>query len=70
MENDFNLEDREKFRIDPHVWLRTLLAIAGDKDKKREVVLAVSKRTGVSPEKAEVIFTTTIRLLLNETHLN
>ena len=70
MENDFDLEDREKFRINPHAWLHTLLAIAGDKEKKREVVQIVSERTGVSLEKAELIFAKTIRLLLNETRLN
>ena len=70
MENDFGLENREKFKINPHVWLHTLLAIAGDKDKKREVVLTIAEKTGVPPEKAEMILTTTIRLLLNETRLN
>ena len=70
MEHDFNLEDREKFRINPHVWLRTLLAVAGDKEKKQEVVRALAERSGISHEQADAIFATTIRLLLDETRLN
>ena len=70
MENDFNLEDRENFRINPEVWLHTLLAIVGDKDKKEEVVQKVAQRSGLPPEKVEVIIATTISVLLNQTRSN
>jgi hypothetical protein len=70
MENDFDLEDREKFRINPHVWLRTLLAIAGDKEKKEDVVQKISQKTGFPPEKIEEIIATTIGVLINETRAN
>lgn len=70
MENDFDLENRENFKINPHVWLYTLLAITGDKEKKNEVVQRIAQTTGVLPEKAEMIIATTIKILLNETRSN
>lgn len=70
MESDFNLEDRETFRINPETWLRTLLAIAGDKEKKEEVLQIIAKKTGYLPEQVDVIFATTISLLINQTRAN
>jgi hypothetical protein len=70
MENEFELENRENFRINPQVWLHTLLAIAGDKDKKAEVVAKVARATGMPPEKVEVIMATTISILINQTRAN
>lgn len=72
MENDFDfdLEDRENFRINPEVWLHTLLAIAGDKEKKQEVVQKIAQKTGFTPEKMEVIIKTTIGILINQTRAN
>jgi hypothetical protein len=70
MESDFNLEDRETFRINPETWLHTLLAIAGDQEKKEEVLQIIAKKTGYLPEQVEVIFATTISLLINQTRTN
>jgi hypothetical protein len=70
MENDFDLEDRESFRINPEVWLHTLLAIAGDKDRKAEIVQRVAQKTGFTPEKVNLIITTTIGVLINQTRAN
>lgn len=72
MENDFDfdLEDRENFRINPEMWLHTLLAIAGDKERKQEVVQKISQKTGFSPENVKVIITTTISVLINQTRAN
>ena len=70
MENNFNLEDKEKFRINPHIWLQTLLAITGDKEKKQEMVQTVSEKTGFTPPQVEHILATTISQLINETRLN
>lgn len=72
MENefDFDLEDREKFRINPEVWLHTLLAITGDKEKKAEVVRQITQKTGFSSEQVELIITTTIGILANQTRAN
>jgi len=68
--NDYDLEHGDDFKIDPQVWLKTLLAIAGDKEKKEEVVQRIAQKTGVPPEKVEVIIATTISVLLNDTRAN
>jgi hypothetical protein len=72
MENefDFDLEDRENFRINPEVWLHTLLAITGDKEKKAEMVRQITRKTGYSPEQVDLILTTTIGVLINQTRAN
>ena len=72
MENDFDfgLEDLENFRINPEVWLHTLLAIAGDKEKKAETVRQMVQTTGFSPEQVQVIIRTTIGILINQTRAN
>ena len=70
MENDFDLEDRENFRINPEVWLHTLLAIVGDKEKKEEVIERIAQKTEFTSAKVEVIITTTISVLLNQTRSN
>jgi hypothetical protein len=70
MENEFDLENIEGFRINPEVWLHTLLAIVGDKDKKEEVVQRVAQQSGFSPERVELIMATTIGILLSDTRAN
>ncbi len=64
----FDLQNREDFKINPHVWLRTLLAIAGDKEKKEEVAQRVAQETGWPLEKVEALMSTTIKILMNQTH--
>ncbi len=68
MQEEYN--NLENFKINPHVWLRTLLAIAGDKDRKAEAVQIISEETGFSPEEVEVILGTTISVLMNDTRSN
>ena len=70
MKNEYQLDDIQDFKINPHVWLQTLLAIAGDKEKKAEVIEVISQKTGFSPEKVEVILSTTINVLVSETRSN
>lgn len=70
MKNDYQLDDIKDFKINPHIWLQTLLAIAGDKEKKAEVVEIISEKTGFSPERVEVILATTINVLVSETRSN
>lgn len=70
MENEFDLENRENSKINPEVWLHTLLAIVGDKDRKAEVVQRVAHTTGFTPEKVNLIIGTTISVLINQTRAN
>jgi hypothetical protein len=70
MSNEYELDDLENFKINRHVWLRTLIAIAGDKDRKAEAVQIISEQTGFSPDKVEVILATIISVLLKDTRAN
>jgi hypothetical protein len=72
MENDFDfdLEDRENFKINPELWLRTLLAITGDTEKKENVIQRIMQKSGFSHEKVELIIRTTIGILINQTRAN
>ena len=70
MENNFDLENRENFRINPQVWLQTLLAIAGDREMKTKVVQKIARESGFHPEQVEVLMATTIRILMDQTRSN
>jgi hypothetical protein len=70
MENNFDLENRENFRINSQEWLHTLLAIAGDREKKEEVIQMVACETGWPLETVEALIATTIRILMNQTRSN
>jgi hypothetical protein len=70
MRNEFDLQNAEGFKINPHVWLQTLLAIAGDKTTKQEVIETIAEKTELPTDQVEVIFATTIKVLLNDTRAN
>jgi hypothetical protein len=74
MENDFDfdfdVEDKENFKINPEVWLHTLLAITGDQEKKEKVIQRIVQKSGFSHEKVDIILKTTIRILINQTRAN
>jgi hypothetical protein len=70
MDNDFDLENVENFKINPEVWLHTLLAIVGDRDRKAEIIQRVAHKTGFAPEKVNLIIRTTISVLINQTRAN
>ena len=72
MENDFDfdLEHRENFKINPEVWLHTLLAIVGDKEKEEQIIQRIMQNSGFSHEKVELIIRTTIGVLINQTRAN
>jgi hypothetical protein len=70
MENESDLQNRESFRINPQVWLQTLLAIAGDKEKRGEVIQRVARETGCPPENVEALMSTTIKILMNQNRSN
>ncbi|HJS18320.1 MAG TPA: hypothetical protein VJ785_06215 [Anaerolineales bacterium] len=70
MQDDYQLDDMENFKIDPHTWLRTLLAILGDKEKKANVIQIIAEKTGFTTEEAELIMTTIMGVLINDTRSN
>lgn len=69
-EFDFDLENRENFKINPEVWLHTLLAIMGDQEKKEQAVRQIVQKTGLSPEETNLFIRTTIGILINQTRAN
>lgn len=70
MKSDYSLDELKNFKIDPHVWLQTLLAIAGDREKKEEVIQIIAEKTGFPPDKVQVIMTAAIGALVEETRSN
>ena len=70
MRNEFDLQNAEGFRINPQVWLQTLLAIAGDKATKQDVIQVIASQTNLPTEQVEMIFATTIKVLLHDTRAN
>jgi len=70
MQNKYDLKNMEGFKIDPHTWLQTLLAIAGDREKKEEVIQIVADQSGVSAEQVEELIGATIRILITDTRSN
>jgi hypothetical protein len=67
MSSGHDLEKGDHFRINAEVWLRTLLAITGDKERKEEVVQTVAQMTGFTTEKVGIIMAATISVLINDT---
>ncbi len=70
MKQEYDLRDLENFKINPHVWLQTLLAIAGDKEKKQEVVEILVEQSGLPPVQVERIISSVINVLMNDTRSN
>ena len=70
MRNEFDLQNAEGFRINPQVWLQTLLAIAGDRATKQAVIETIAEQTDLPTGQVEFIFATTIKVLLNDTRAN
>jgi len=65
-DNDWN----DETEIDTEVWLRTLLAISGDKERKAELIWKISEKTGQSPEQIEVILSATLTYLAGVSRSN
>lgn len=70
MRNEFDLQNAQGFRIDPQVWLQTLLAIAGDSATKEEVIRTIADQVDLPTDQVEMIFAKTIKVLLNDTRSN
>ncbi len=67
---NFDAPWNDDYEIDPEVWLRALLAITGDRGQKEKVVNSIVEKTGLPPEKVEVIIAYTIEFMANRTRLN
>jgi hypothetical protein len=56
--------------IDAEVWVQALLAMTGDRERKEELIRKISEKTGLVPEKVELIISATLTFLANKTRSN
>ncbi len=64
------MEDNLDFEIDPEIWTQFLLAVMGDKERSDELVKELVQKTGLPPEKVELIMAATVEYLANKTRSN
>jgi hypothetical protein len=60
----------DKYEFDPEVWLQMLLAMTSDKKQKELMVEKIVKKTGLPPEKVEVIIAYTMEFMANKSRSN
>jgi hypothetical protein len=60
----------DDIKIDPEVWVQALLAITGDKERREDFIRKISEKTGLTPEKVELIISATITYLSNVSRSN
>jgi hypothetical protein len=72
MEDDQENEHEEDgdMEIDADLWLHVLLAISGDKERWASMVSKTSEKTGLPPEKVELILNETMKYLANFSRSN
>lgn len=63
-------EPSADFEIIPEVWLPALLAITGDKERRADLIRQLSERTGLVPEKVELIISALLTELSNRSRSN
>jgi hypothetical protein len=56
--------------IDPEVWLRVLLAMTGDKERREKLVQGMSEKTGQPPERMEVALSAIMSYLASKVRAN
>lgn len=62
------LDDADE--INPEIWLAALLAMTGDPEQQKRVVDRISAKTGLPPEKVEVVLDATLKFLMEKSRSN
>jgi hypothetical protein len=57
-------------QIDPELWLRALLALTGDRERREDLIRRISEKTGQIPENVEKILHATLNILANKSRSN
>ncbi len=70
MEDDEAMEDGDDFMIDPELWLQGALMIASDKKSMEKVVQRIAAKTGLTPEKVEVVINAAIEYMMKKARSN
>lgn len=60
----------DNYEFDPEIWLQFLLALNNNKGQKEMIVERISKKTGLPPEKIEVIIAYTTEFMANKARCN
>ena len=60
----------DNYEFDPEVWLQLLLAMTSDKDQKEKMIERIANKTGIVPEKAELILACAIEFMANKARSN
>jgi hypothetical protein len=69
MEN-FDAPWDDNYEIDPEIWLQALLAMTSNKDDKEKLVKGIACKTGLVPEKVELLIDCTIEFMANKARSN
>jgi hypothetical protein len=69
MEN-FDAPWDDSYEIDPEIWLQALLAMTSNKDDKERLVKGIAGKTGLVPEKVELLIDCTIEFMANKARSN
>lgn len=68
--DDMEIPFDEEDEINADLWLAALLAMTGDAERQKRLVDGMSARTGITPEKAEVILDAVLKFLMEKTRSN
>ena len=68
-QNEPDWED-ENEEINLDLWLPALLAMTGDTKQKEEMVQKIAQKTGLVPEKVDLILAETIKFMIHKTRAN
>jgi hypothetical protein len=64
------MSDDPEIHYNPELWLQYLLTHLGSNQSREELVAHFSQKTGLAPEKVEIIFHALLEYLLNQTRSN
>jgi hypothetical protein len=62
------LDDEDE--INPDLWVAAIVAMTGDPERQKRLVDRISTKTGLPPEKVEVILDSVLRVLMEKTRSN
>jgi hypothetical protein len=68
--DDMQIPLDDENEIDAELWLAALLAMTADPEQQKRVVERISAKTGLTPEKVEVVLDATLKFLMEKARSN
>ena len=65
--DDMQIPLDDENEIDAGLWVAALLAMTADPEQQKRLVERISSKTGLIPEKVEVILDATLKFLMEKT---